>query len=60
MRLLFSSSGKVTKIENISNSARELADAAVKAAEKIQFLPAEKNGKLVSTYKTIEYNFSTY
>ena len=57
---LFSSSGKITKLEVVSSPGRELTDAAVKAAEQIQFLPAEKNGKLVSIYKTIEYSFSTY
>jgi len=57
---LFSSSGKITKLEVISSPGRELTVAAIKAAEQIQFLPAEKDGKLVSIYKTIEYSFSTY
>lgn len=57
---LFSSSGKITKLEVVSSPGRELTEAAIKAAEQIQFLPAEKDGKLVSTFKTIEYSFSTY
>lgn len=57
---LFSSSGKITKVEVVSSPGRELTEAAIKAAEQIQFLPAENDGKLVSIYKTIEYNFSTY
>jgi len=60
LKALFSSSGKITKVEILSSPGRELSEAAIKAAEEIQFLPAEKDGKLVSTYKTIEYNFSTY
>ncbi len=58
MKVLFSSSGKITKVEVVSSSGRELDEAAIKAAEQIQFLPAEKDGKLVSTFKTIEYSFS--
>lgn len=57
---LFSSSGKITKVEVVSNPGGELTKLAIKAAEQIQFLPAEKDGKLISTYKFIEYSFSTY
>ncbi|HEX8639091.1 MAG TPA: energy transducer TonB [Pyrinomonadaceae bacterium] len=60
LRALFSSSGKITKLEVVSSPGRELNESAIKAAQKTQFLPAEKDGKLVSTYKTIEYSFSTY
>jgi TonB family protein len=60
LRALFSSSGKITKVEIVSSPGRELNEAAIKAAEQIQFLPAEKNGKLVSMYKTVDYTFSTY
>lgn len=60
LRLLFSSSGKISKVEVVSSPARELTDGAVKAAQQIQFLPAEKDGKLVSTFKVVDYSFSTY
>lgn len=60
LRALFSSSGKITKVEVVSSPGRELNESALRAAQQIQFLPAEKDGKLVSTYKTIEYSFSTY
>ncbi|MGI9034696.1 MAG: energy transducer TonB [Pyrinomonadaceae bacterium] len=60
VKVLFSSSGKVTKTEIVSSPSKDLSELASKAAEQIQFLPAEKDGKLVSTYKIIEYSFSIY
>ncbi len=60
LKVLFSSSGKVTKTEVLSSPGSDLTELATKAAEKIQFLPAENDGKLVSTYQTVEYNFSIY
>jgi TonB family protein len=60
LKILFSSSGRITKLEVISSPGRELTETAIKSAEQIQFLPAEKDGKLVSIYKTVEYSFSTY
>lgn len=60
VKALFSSSGKITRVEVLSGLGSVLDAAAIKATEQIQFLPAEKDGKLVSTYKTIEYSFSTY
>jgi len=60
LKALFSSSGKITRVEVLSGLGSGLDETAVKAAEQIQFLPAEKDGKLVSTYKTVEYTFSTY
>ena len=60
LKVLFSSSGKITKVEILSGLGSGLNETAVNAAEQIQFLPAEKGGKLVSSYKTVEYTFSTY
>jgi hypothetical protein len=33
--------------------------AAIEAAKTMVFIPAEKDGKLVSVYKTQEYSFET-
>jgi outer membrane biosynthesis protein TonB len=60
LKILFSSSGRITKLEVISSPGRELTETVIKSAEQIEFLPAEKDGKLVSIYKTVEYSFSTY
>ncbi len=60
LKILFSSSGRITKLEVVSSPGRELTETAIKSAEQIQFLPAEKDGKLVSIYKIVEYSFSTY
>ncbi len=60
LKVLFSSSGKVTKVETVSSPGRELSEIATEAAEQIQFLPAENDGKLVSTFQIVEYNFSIY
>jgi len=50
------------KLLNIAT--RELKDgmteAAIEAARNIRFFPAEKDGKPVSQWMTLEYNFNLY
>lgn len=57
LKVLYSASGTVSKIEVLESPSRELAEAAVSAAQKAVFLPAEKDGKLISVYQTHEYTF---
>lgn len=59
LNVLFSASGKVTKIKFESG---ELAfrESSVSAAERILFVPAEKDGKLVSVWKKISYSFAIF
>jgi outer membrane biosynthesis protein TonB len=37
-----------------------LTEKAMEAARRIQFTPAEKDGRRVSQYATINYNFNIY
>lgn len=56
LRAVFSSTGKVTNITVLAGPPK-LADAVVKAARKISFEPAVKDGRYVSMYIQLEYNF---
>jgi len=60
LRAVFSKSGEVTKIRVISGLPYGLTESAVEAARQIRFSPAAKDGRPVSQYIQIEYNFSLY
>lgn len=57
LKVLFSSSGKVTNVEVLESSFQLLNNEAIEAAKKTIFIPAEKDGKLISVYKIIEQSF---
>ncbi|HEY5883815.1 MAG TPA: energy transducer TonB [Pyrinomonadaceae bacterium] len=57
LRVVFMASGKVSQIRVVSD-VPGFTDAAVKAARKIKFEPAIKDGRYVSQYIQLEYNFS--
>ena len=57
LKVLLSASGKVMKVETVSSPNITLADGVRLSAEHLVFLPAEKNGKFVSSWETIEYEF---
>jgi TonB family protein len=57
LKVLFSSSGKITNVEVLESPSKLLEKEAVEAAKKTIFIPAEKDGKLVSVYKIIEQSF---
>ena len=60
LRGVFSSNGHVTNLRVMSGLADGLTENAVEAARSIRFFPAVKDGKLVSQYIQIEYNFNLY
>ena len=60
IRCIFSSTGKVTDIRVISGLPDGLTEKAVAAARLIRFKPAMMNGKPVSMYMQIEYNFNLH
>jgi TonB family protein len=60
LRAIFSSSGKVTNIGIISALPFGLTEKAIVAAKLIRFIPATKDGKFVSQYVKIEYNFNLF
>ncbi|HEX2639399.1 MAG TPA: energy transducer TonB [Pyrinomonadaceae bacterium] len=57
LRALFSSSGKVTQVEVLESSSKVLNQKAIDAVKDTVFIPAEKDGKLVSVYRVLEYSF---
>ena len=59
VKILYSSTGKVTNVEVIESSAKELEKIAIESMKNTVFIPAEKDGKLVSVYKIQEYQFGS-
>ncbi|HEY1404916.1 MAG TPA: energy transducer TonB [Pyrinomonadaceae bacterium] len=60
LRLVLSASGQVTGITPLTKLPDGLTEKAIEAARRIGFTPAEKDGRKVSQYVTIEYNFNIY
>jgi TonB family protein len=60
LRAVFSSSGQVTNIRTVSGLPHGLTERAIAAARQIRFTPAMKDGRAVSQYIQIEYNFNLY
>ena len=60
LRAVLSSTGEVTDITVISGLPYGLTEKAIEAARKIKFVPAVKDGKKVSMWMQIEYNFNLY
>jgi TonB family protein len=60
LKAVFSSSGQVTNIRAVSNLPYGLTERAITAARQIRFSPAMKDGRAVSQYIQIEYNFNLY
>lgn len=60
LRCVFRLSGEVTDIAPMSTLEHGLTEKAIAAAKQIRFIPAIKDGKFVSTYMQLEYNFNLY
>jgi TonB family protein len=59
-KAIFSSNGSVVNIRTVSGLPYGLTERAVDAARKIKFIPASKDGKFVSMWMQLEYNFNLY
>jgi TonB family protein len=57
--VVLSASGMVTNIR-VVRGVRELNESAIDAARKIEFQPATRDGKPVSTRVGVEYTFNIY
>ena len=57
LRCIFTSKGTVTNIQVIQGLPNGLTEKAIEAAKKIKFVPATKDGKPVSMWMQLEYNF---
>ncbi len=60
LKVVFSSDGNVVNIRTVTGLPYGLTDMSIGAAKKIKFVPAVKDGKFVSMWMQLEYNFSLY
>ncbi len=60
LRAVFTSGGQVTNIRSVSGLPYGLTERAIAAARQIKFTPAMKDGRPVSMYIQLEYNFNLY
>ncbi len=60
LRAVFAANGSVTGIKAIKGLPDGLTEKAIAAARQIRFVPAQKDGRNVSQYIQIEYNFNLY
>lgn len=60
LKVVFSSNGMVNNIQIVSGLRDGLTEQAIDAARKIKFIPAMKDGRYVSMWMQLEYNFNLY
>ena len=60
LKCVFAADGTVTNIRVIQGLPNGLTEKAIEAARKIKFIPATRNGKNVSMWMQLEYNFNLY
>jgi TonB family protein len=60
LRAVFTSSGAVANIHAVSKLPDGLTEKAIEAARQIRFIPASKDGRFVSMWMQLEYNFNLY
>ncbi|HEX8286310.1 MAG TPA: energy transducer TonB [Pyrinomonadaceae bacterium] len=60
LRAVLNSSGAVTNISVVKDLPDGLTEKAISAARRILFFPAVKDGRRVSQYVVLEYNFNIY
>ena len=60
LRMVLNANGTVSNIAPVSRLPDGLTEKAIAAARQIKFSPAEKDGRKVSQYVTIQYNFNIY
>src|ERR1041385_4430769 len=60
LKVVFSANGSVVNIEVKEGLRLGLTEKSIEAAKKIKFIPAVKDGKFVSVWMQLEYNFNLY
>ena len=60
LRAVLTAQGQVTDIKALSTLPDGLTERAIEAARRIRFEPALINGRPVSMYIQLEYNFNLY
>jgi len=60
LRAVLTADGKVTNVSVVKGLPQGLTEKASDAARHILFFPAFKDGRAVSQWVTLEYNFNIY
>jgi TonB family protein len=60
LSVVFSRTGQVTNIRAVQTVCCGLTEKAIAAARQIKFVPATRDGRAVSMYMQLEYNFNLY
>ena len=60
LRVVLSSSGEVTNIHAVKGLPKGLTENAIEAAQHLKFIPAVKDGRFVSYWVELQYNFGLY
>ncbi len=60
LKVVFAGDGSITNIQVVEDLPRGLTKQAIQSAEKIKFIPAVKDGKYVSMWYQLVYNFNLY
>ena len=60
LKVVFSSNGSVVDVRIAAALPEGLTEKAIDAAKKIKFIPAMKDGRFVSMWMQLEYNFNLY
>ncbi|HEX8291392.1 MAG TPA: energy transducer TonB [Pyrinomonadaceae bacterium] len=60
LRAILSKTGEMTNISVVKYLPHGLTERAVEAARVIRFTPAQKDGRVVSQYVVLEYNYNIY
>ncbi len=60
LRAVLSASGEVSNLSVVKGLPDGLTEKAMQAARQIKFRPAQKDGRTVSQYVVLEYNFNIY
>ncbi|MBA3712158.1 MAG: energy transducer TonB [Pyrinomonadaceae bacterium] len=60
LNLVLGADGEVSNITVVNGLPYGLTEQAIEAARQIRFTPAQKDGRPVSQYATVEYSFNVY
>ena len=60
LKMLLGANGSVSNISVVKGLPDGLTEKAIAAAHQIRFTPAQKDGRNVNQWVTIEYNFNIY
>ena len=60
LRVVFASSGEVTNMHVVRGLSKGLTEQAIEAARHLTFIPATKDGRFVSYWIELQYNFGLY